>query len=84
LISVGFALETGDGREQARRKLAEKNLDLIVLNDASAPDAGLEVDTNRVLLFDRQGGSQEVPLLPKTEVAEIILDRIAPLVGRAR
>mgnify|MGYP003857980049 CR=1 FL=1 len=56
----------------------EKGLDLAVLNEATAPDAGFEVETNRVVLLDREGGVEPVPLLPKDEVAEIILDRIAP------
>jgi phosphopantothenoylcysteine decarboxylase/phosphopantothenate--cysteine ligase len=84
LVVVGFALETGDGREQAARKLSEKGLDIIVLNNADEPGAGFETETNRVLLLDRLGVTETVPLLPKTEIAEIILDRVAPLVARAR
>jgi phosphopantothenoylcysteine decarboxylase/phosphopantothenate--cysteine ligase len=82
LVTVGFALETGDGRESAREKLHAKGLDLIVLNDASEPGAGFEVDTNRVILIDQSGNEEDIPLLPKTEVAEIILDRVEALLAR--
>lgn len=78
-ISVGFALETGDGLESARRKLQEKSLDLIVLNRADEESSGFEVDTNHVTLIDRFGREEEIPLLPKSEVAEILLDRIEEL-----
>ncbi len=75
LFTVGFALETGDGRAEAKRKLAAKGLDLIVLNHAGESGAGFEVDTNHVVLIDN-AREQELPLLPKTEVAELILDHI--------
>lgn len=79
LVTVGFALETDDAHAQARRKLESKGLDLIVLNEATRPGAGFEVDTNQVTILDREGGAEELPLLPKDEVAEAILDRLAPL-----
>jgi phosphopantothenoylcysteine decarboxylase/phosphopantothenate--cysteine ligase len=81
LLAVGFALETGDGRKEARQKLESKGLDLIVLNHAEE-DSGFEVETNRVVLIDRAGRDEDVPLLPKTEVAEIILDRIEKLLEK--
>jgi phosphopantothenoylcysteine decarboxylase/phosphopantothenate--cysteine ligase len=84
MIAVGFALETEDARAQAQRKLESKGLDLIVLNEATKPGAGFEVDTNQVIILDRDGGAEELPLLPKDEVAEAILDRIAPLLAAAR
>lgn len=74
-VVVGFALETTDSRANARAKLVAKDLDMIVLNEASRPDAGFEAPTNRVVLFDRDGGEEEVPLMLKEEVAEVILDR---------
>ena len=52
---VGFAAETGDPAAAARRKLAEKNLDLVVANDVTAPGAGFDVDTNQVEIFGRDG-----------------------------
>jgi phosphopantothenoylcysteine decarboxylase / phosphopantothenate---cysteine ligase len=76
LFTVGFALETDDARASALRKLEAKRLDMIVLNEANAPGAGFEVETNRVLILDRGGSATELPLLPKYEVAEAILDRI--------
>lgn len=77
MIVVGFALETEEARENARRKLETKGLDLIVLNEATMPGAGFEVDTNQVVIIDRDGTAEDLPLLPKDEVAEVILDRLA-------
>lgn len=77
LVVVGFALETSEPIENARGKLRSKDLDLVVLNEAAAHDAGFEVETNRVVLLDAAGGEEPIPLLPKTEVAEVILDRVA-------
>jgi phosphopantothenoylcysteine decarboxylase/phosphopantothenate--cysteine ligase len=74
-IFVGFAAETHNLRAEARRKLREKHLDLIVANDVTAPGAGFEVETNRVTIFDAQS-EEQLPLLTKREVAERILDRI--------
>jgi phosphopantothenoylcysteine decarboxylase/phosphopantothenate--cysteine ligase len=76
---VGFALETDDHVENARKKLQEKALDLIVLNDASEPGAGFEVETNRVTIIGRAGLQEALPLQSKDDVAEAILDRLIPL-----
>lgn len=76
---VGFALETDDHVENARKKLQEKALDLIVLNDASEPGAGFEVETNRVTIIGRAGLPEALPLQSKDDVAEAILDRLIPL-----
>jgi phosphopantothenoylcysteine decarboxylase/phosphopantothenate--cysteine ligase len=81
LFAVGFALETGNGRAEARQKLESKGLDLIVLNHAEE-GTGFESETNRVVLIDRAGREVDVPLLHKTEVAEIILDRIESLLEK--
>lgn len=75
---VGFAAETGQQREKARKKLLEKNMDLIVFNDVTEAGAGFDVDTNKVVLIDR-GKETELPLLDKEEVADAILDRVAEL-----
>lgn len=73
---VGFAAEHGgDGVASARAKLARKNADLIVLNDVSNPAIGFESRENAVTLVDA-GGETEVPIAPKDEVAETILDKI--------
>lgn len=79
MVAVGFALETGDARREAERKLEAKGLDLIVLNEATKPGSGFEVETNQVVLLDRHGGVEELPLLSKDEVSERILDRVATL-----
>jgi len=78
-IVVGFALETGDAVQHGRKKLADKGMDLIVINDATEPGAGFAVDTNRVTLIDRAGREEQLPLLTKVEVAEAILDRVERL-----
>jgi phosphopantothenoylcysteine decarboxylase/phosphopantothenate--cysteine ligase len=75
-IRVGFALETDDGPANARRKLEAKALDLIVLNDALEPGAGVGTETNRVTILAADGSAEEVPLMLKREVADIILDRV--------
>jgi len=74
---IGFAAETGEGEREARRKLAEKGLDLIVLNDVTAPGAEFGSDTNVVRLLDRRGADVRLPLLPKDDVAGRILDWLA-------
>jgi phosphopantothenoylcysteine decarboxylase / phosphopantothenate---cysteine ligase len=76
-IIVGFALETGDLDQKARHKLAEKELDLIVGNDATVDGAGFGTDTNIVTIYDRDGRRDALPLASKTDVAHAILDRIA-------
>jgi phosphopantothenoylcysteine decarboxylase / phosphopantothenate---cysteine ligase len=78
LVKVGFAAETDDLIANARSKLDRKKLDLIVANDVSAPDSGFGSDTNQVILIDRNG-SEELPLLPKREVADRVLDRVVAL-----
>jgi phosphopantothenoylcysteine decarboxylase / phosphopantothenate---cysteine ligase len=78
-IRVGFAAESEDLLENARKKLTEKKLDLIVANDITAADSGFDVDTNRVTIIDKGGNVQELPLMSKREVAERILDRVRGL-----
>ena len=78
-VIVGFALETGAAVNGALKKLAEKGLDLIVANDATEPGAGFSVDTNRVTLIAKDGTREDLPLLPKTAVADEILDRVERL-----
>lgn len=75
-IIVGFALETGHAVASGRRKLEEKALDLVVVNDATEQGAGFGVDTNRVTIIDRGGTEEALPLLTKLEVADAILDRV--------
>lgn len=73
-VVVGFALETGNGLARARGKLQDKALDFVVLNDALEPGAGFEVPTNRVTVLGKGGRRVDLPLLPKRDVAERILD----------
>jgi phosphopantothenoylcysteine decarboxylase/phosphopantothenate--cysteine ligase len=80
-VVVGFAAESQDMIDNARAKLEEKGLDLIVANDITATDSGFAVDTNRVTLIQADGGVEELPLLSKTEVAEEIMDRVVKILG---
>lgn len=84
-IIVGFALETENGIRNARAKLEEKNLDLVILNDATEEGAGFGGDTNRVTIVSAAGYEESLPLMSKREVAEAILDRVELLLnGRPR
>lgn len=83
-VLVGFAAESEALAENARKKLQDKGLDLIVANDISAADAGFGVDTNRVTLVDAEGAQQELPLLSKVEVAERVLERVEALLDPDR
>lgn len=76
VFTLGFALETTDALENARRKLETKGLDMIAVNEAGRPDRGFEAETNQVTLIDAAGIVEELPLLPKTDVAERMLDRL--------
>ncbi len=78
-LVVGFAAESEELVSNARAKLEEKDLTLVVANDITAFDAGFEVDTNQVTLIDAEGGVQELPLMTKTEVAESVLQRVLQL-----
>jgi phosphopantothenoylcysteine decarboxylase / phosphopantothenate---cysteine ligase len=78
-LLVGFAAETQDLLENARKKLKAKNLDLMVANDVTKEDAGFESDTNRVKLLYGDGRVEEIPLMNKADLADLILDRIKSL-----
>jgi len=82
-VLVGFAAETHDLDVQARRKLAEKHLDLIVANDVSQPGAGFEGETNAALLIGADGAASEVPCCTKRALADRIWDRVASLLKRS-
>jgi phosphopantothenoylcysteine decarboxylase/phosphopantothenate--cysteine ligase len=68
--------------ENAKRKVKEKRLDFIVANDITARDSGFGTDTNRVIIVDRTGRVDRLPLLAKREVAERILDKVAALLPK--
>lgn len=76
---VGFALETDAHEANARRKLQEKGMDIVVLNDATEAGAGFEVATNKVTIFSADGASEALPLMSKDEVADVILDRLTAI-----
>jgi phosphopantothenoylcysteine decarboxylase/phosphopantothenate--cysteine ligase len=78
-LLVGFALETDDVIENARQKLASKHCDIIVLNNPREKGAGFGTDTNVVTLLSTDGKVDELPLMPKIDVAHAILDRVARL-----
>lgn len=82
-LVVGFALENGDDAvARAESKRSEKNLDCVVLNSAAEEGAGFEVETNKVVLLFRDGGRVDLPLAPKAEVADGILDHVERLLRR--
>ncbi len=74
-IVVGFALEAQNGAERARAKLERKRLDMIVLNSVNDAGAGFEALTNRVTFISKDSAKQ-LPLLPKRDVAERLLDEV--------
>lgn len=76
IFVVGFAAETNNVEEYALKKLKEKNLDMICLNDVSRTDAGFSKDTNVITIFTTGGERIELPLLLKEEAAAKILDKI--------
>lgn len=79
-ILVGFAAETNDVIENAGKKVKKKNLDFIVANDLTQAGAGFMSDTNIVKIIDASGKIEEYPVLPKTGVGDVILDKIVNLV----
>jgi phosphopantothenoylcysteine decarboxylase/phosphopantothenate--cysteine ligase len=78
-ILVGFAVETDQLVEYAKKKMIQKNMDLIVANDITQAGAGFQAETNIVKILDRQGGAEDLPLMDKKRVADRILDRVKTL-----
>ncbi|MBW1709595.1 MAG: bifunctional phosphopantothenoylcysteine decarboxylase/phosphopantothenate--cysteine ligase CoaBC [Deltaproteobacteria bacterium] len=83
-ILVGFAAEAENMIKYARGKLEAKNLDFIVANQIGAPGTAFTTDTNQVSIITRAGEVEELPLLPKEEVAGLILDRVLSIVSERR
>ena len=81
-LLVGFAAESGDHEAEGRRKLTEKNLDLIVVNDILGKQTGFDVETNQVTLIDK-ADSLVLPLLSKEDTADRIWDKVVALLGAA-
>jgi phosphopantothenoylcysteine decarboxylase/phosphopantothenate--cysteine ligase len=75
-VIVGFAAETHDAVERGRRKLERKGVDLLVVNDVSAPGVGFDHDTNAVVILGADGTATEIPLTSKDAVANAVLDRV--------
>lgn len=74
---VGFAAESERVEEYARKKLEKKQLDLIVANDITEEGAGFKGDTNKVMIIDKGGEKQDLPMMTKAEVAGRLLQTIA-------
>ncbi|HEU5347438.1 MAG TPA: phosphopantothenoylcysteine decarboxylase, partial [Ktedonobacterales bacterium] len=80
LVRVGFAAETENLAANAARKLASKDLDMLVANDVARSDIGFQSPDNEVTLYRRDGGVEALPLQSKRAVADAIWDRVAPLI----
>ncbi len=78
-IIVGFAAETEHIEQYAREKLKQKNMDMIVANNVIEKNSGFEADTNKVLIIFRDGTVEDLPLMRKSDLADVILDRISAL-----
>ena len=76
-IHVGFALETEQEEAHAKAKLVRKNFDLVVLNSAAEEGVGFKHDTNRVRIFHKNGGEVQTDLLPKFDIAAVIVEEVS-------
>ena len=83
-VLIGFAAETENLIANARKKLMEKNLDLIVVNDVTKPGAGFGLDTNQVKILYPSGEVKDLPLMSKEEVSQHILDDVVRLLKQRR
>ena len=83
-IVVGFAAETEDLIANARKKLLEKNLDFIVVNDVTKPGSGFDTDTNQVKILYPSGEVKDLPVMSKEEVSQAILDDVANLLRKMK
>src|SRR4030095_5095591 len=75
-LLIGFALETSNEREYALKKLRSKNADMIVLNSLRDPNAGFGYDTNKVIVFDKEGNEHALNLSSKKTIAQEIVNLI--------
>jgi len=83
-ILIGFAAETEDLIANAKKKLKEKNLDFIVVNDVTQPEAGFGSDTNQVKIIYPSGQIKDLPLMTKEGVSQLILDEVVRLLKRRK
>jgi phosphopantothenoylcysteine decarboxylase/phosphopantothenate--cysteine ligase len=81
-LRVGFAAESEDFVANAKKKLEQKQLDLIITNDITDKASGFGADTNKVTMISRDGKTEKLPLMSKREVADRILDRVAGMLKR--
>ena len=82
-LRIGFAAETENLLSNARKKLSDKKLDLIVANDVTIQGSGFGADTNKVVLIGRDGQEDDLPLMTKHEVAGKVLDWVEGHIGNA-
>jgi len=80
LFKVGFAAETKNLEENAKQKLINKNLDIIVANDITEKGAGFSSDTNKVTIIDNKGTTLQLRIMPKYEVANQIINKIISMI----
>jgi len=80
-VLVGFAAETEGFEEEGRRKLAEKNLDLIVVNEVGKPGTGFGADTNRAAILGAGGQETGLREWSKRDLARAVCDRVAALLN---
>lgn len=80
-VLVGFALETENEEANALKKLSEKNADMIVLNSMKDEGTGFQKDTNRVIMFRKDGQKQDSGLKSKREVAKDIVNEVIALLN---
>jgi len=83
-IVVGFAVETDNEEENAKEKMRSKNLDMIILNNPAEPGAGFSSDTNKVTIFMPKKKALKLPLMRKSEVANVILEQIVKMVRKQK
>lgn len=83
-ILIGFALETDNEHENARKKLKNKNLDMIVINNPTEDSAAFASETNRVTIIKKSGKPVELPLMEKTQVAVKIMNEVVKLTGKKK
>jgi phosphopantothenoylcysteine decarboxylase/phosphopantothenate--cysteine ligase len=76
---VGFGAETTDVVNNGLEKLSRKGVDLLVVNDVSAPGTGFAHETNEVVILDQRGGTQRLPLRSKEAISLDILSRVASM-----
>ncbi len=80
-VLVGFAAETGDLLEKARKKLDDKGVDILVANDVSRPGFGFDSDLNQAVILFRDGREEELDVMPKRELALRIWKAVSGLLG---